>query len=101
MTNGNYWNYLTNWFDKTLSPGPGLVLYWCYYPHTSGDSVTPVCGIFSHIVQGKGTHLVKIGLVLIYRHVCVMFQRNRELNIFQYQEAYLQLEAKLDSKYEI
>ena len=26
---------------------PRLSLYWCYYPHRSRDSMSPVCGIFS------------------------------------------------------
>ena len=25
---------------------PGLSLYWCYNPHRSRDSISPVCGIF-------------------------------------------------------
>ena len=26
--------------------------YWCYYPHWSRDSVSPVCGIFEKIRLG-------------------------------------------------
>ena len=29
-----------------LVPKEGISFHWCYYPHISKDSVSPVCGIY-------------------------------------------------------
>ena len=64
-TGGQNWMYQQNiscvgalhfdpWCTLNLLPGQhkshhhfrGLSLYWCYNPHPSRDSMSPVCGIF-------------------------------------------------------